>query len=140
MLAAACDYRVMTTGKGGIGVPEMLVGVPFPAAALAIVEHAAGTKRAREAALSGRIFPSTEALELGYVDELVDPVTVVISAVSHAYRLASTIPPDTFSLTKRHMRNLTESSIYDREVVRIWQQRAKDGWIADYMNRTVRRP
>src|SRR5262245_9944474 len=40
VLAAACDHRIMTSGPARIGVPELLVGVPFPGLALDIVEHA----------------------------------------------------------------------------------------------------
>src|SRR5262249_18597291 len=37
ILVLAADYRLMADGVGRIGVPELLVGVPFPAAALEIV-------------------------------------------------------------------------------------------------------
>src|SRR3990170_4721879 len=30
ILAAACDHRIMAEGNGGIGIPELAVGVPFP--------------------------------------------------------------------------------------------------------------
>ena len=37
VIACACDYRVMAAGDGRIGLPELKVGVPFPAVALDIV-------------------------------------------------------------------------------------------------------
>src|SRR5690349_13241143 len=37
ILAAACDYRIMTDGQGRIGIPELAVGVPFPALPLQIM-------------------------------------------------------------------------------------------------------
>src|SRR4051794_27587744 len=40
ILALASDIRLMAEGGGRIGVPELLVGVPFPAAALEIVRFA----------------------------------------------------------------------------------------------------
>jgi enoyl-CoA hydratase/carnithine racemase len=138
VLAACCDYRVMTTGRAGIGIPELLVGVPFPAAALSIMEHAVGVATTRRLAHSGRVLPATEALSLGLADELAEPETLVNYAVSHAARLASTIPPATFGLTKHLLNRLPEPGDYDRQVVRLWQERVADGWIADYMARIVR--
>jgi enoyl-CoA hydratase len=139
VLTSCCDHRLMSTGKGGIGLPELLVGVPFPAAAFAIMDHAVGPQRARQMAFSGKIYSPAEALELGVVDELTEPETLVTYAIAHAARLASTIPADTFRLTKAHLRRLTPAPDYDAEVTRIWQERATDGWIADYMARTTKR-
>ncbi len=139
VLTSACDHRIMSVGRAGIGVPELLVGVPFPATAYGIVEHATGAQRARQIALSGKVYPPDEALLLGLVDELADPATLLTYAISHAARLAATIPGETFRLTKKHYTRLTPAPDYDAEVTRIWRERATDGWIADYMARTVRR-
>lgn len=142
VLASSCDYRIMSTGIGSIGIPEVLVGVPFPAAALELMSFAVGAQRARAAVFSGRLYRPQEALDLGFVDELADPDTLLNYAVSHAARLATTIPPDTFRATKKQLRQAVVGNLnddIDAEVVRIWQARAADGWIRDYMNRTVRR-
>jgi enoyl-CoA hydratase len=137
VFTCCCDYRIMTTGRGGIGIPELLVGVPFPATALSIMEQATG--RARQLAFGGKVYPAPEALAQGLIDELAEPETLVTYAVSHAARLASTIPAGTFRLTKRHLNRLPEEPEYDAAVVRMWQERAADGWIADYLARTIRR-
>ncbi|GIH07646.1 enoyl-CoA hydratase [Rhizocola hellebori] len=139
VLTSCCDHRIMTTGRGGIGIPELVVGVPFPAAAFGIMAHAVGPQRARQMALSGKVYSPAEALELGVVDELAEPETVLSYAVSHAARLATTIPQDTFRLHKAHVRGLTPAPDYDAEVTRIWRERAADGWIADYMARATKR-
>jgi enoyl-CoA hydratase len=139
VLAACCDFRVMTTGKGGIGIPELLVGVPFPATALAIVEHAAGVRPARRLAYSGALLTGAQALEQGLADALAEPGALAGEAVSQAARLATTIAPDTFRATKRHLNRLPEPSPYDGEVVRLWRERVADGWIAGYLARTIRK-
>jgi enoyl-CoA hydratase len=139
VLTSCCDHRLMTTDKGGIGIPELIVGVPFPAAAIGIMEHAVGPQRARQMALSGKVYSAAEALELGVIDGLAEPETLVHDAVSHAARLATTVPADTFRLTKAHLQRLTPAPDYDAEVTRIWQERATDGWIADYMARATKR-
>lgn len=142
VLASSGDHRIMSTGIGSIGIPEVLVGVPFPAVALELMSFAVGAPRARAAVFSGQLYRPQEALDLGFVDELSDPDTLLNYAVSHAARLATTIPPDTFRATKNQMRQGVIGQLnggIDTEVVRIWQERAADGWIRDYMNRTVRR-
>ena len=37
ILAACCDHRIMVEGTGRIGIPELAVGVPFPALPLQIM-------------------------------------------------------------------------------------------------------
>jgi hypothetical protein len=48
ILVAACDYRLMARGGGRIGVPELLVGVPFPAIALEILRFALAPERMQD--------------------------------------------------------------------------------------------
>jgi enoyl-CoA hydratase/carnithine racemase len=141
VFAAACDHRVMADGFR-IGVPELLVGVPFPAVALSIVEHAYGAVPARRLIFSGQLLASREALGRGLVDEVHDPDRAVDRAVAHAKHLAEAIPPSTYAATKRHLNRLPAGAAaerYDAEVVLLWQERLADGWIADYMRRTVKR-
>jgi enoyl-CoA hydratase len=139
ILAAACDHRLMTTSPAGIGVPEMLVGVPFPSPALEIVEHAAGPQAARRAVLTGELFQPDRALAIGLVDELVDPQSLMTQAISHAAHLASSVPADTFRLTKREWTSRVPRNRDLNEVTRLWEARATDGWMRDYLTRAVRR-
>ena len=66
VLACACDYRLMAIGRGTIGVPELVVGVPFPLIALEILRdvlpdrHFAGSDLYRED-LSRRECPRARA-------------------------------------------------------------------------------
>lgn len=45
IIATACDARVAVRGGGFIGVTELLVGVPFPTAAVEILRHATNLGR-----------------------------------------------------------------------------------------------
>jgi enoyl-CoA hydratase len=152
VFAAACDHRVMAPGvrvggsAGGvsnprIGIPEMIVGVPFPATALAIVEHAYGPVLARHLAFSGELLSAEDAHARGLVDEI-DGTNVVDRAIAHAKHLAGAIPPATYAATKHHLNRLPtgpSTERYDADVVRLWQDRIADGWLAAYMQRTVKR-
>jgi len=139
VLAAACDHRFMTTAPAGIGVPELLVGVPFPSPALEIVEYAAGPQAARRAVLTGELYQPDKALAIGLVDELVDPEALVAQAISHATHLLSSVPADTFRLTKREWTSRVTRTRDLNKVTRLWETRATDGWMREYLTRTVRR-
>jgi enoyl-CoA hydratase len=100
ILTFACDHRLMSTGR--IGVPELLVGVPFPAIALAIVRFAIPTQHLQSMIYFGRTIDSAEAQSMGFIDEV--PASELLGrAHGIAQRLAS-IPPVAFRLTKRQLR------------------------------------
>ncbi|MFI6391914.1 enoyl-CoA hydratase/isomerase family protein [Nonomuraea sp. NPDC050540] len=133
VLAAACDHRVMATGPGTIGVPELLVGVPFPEVALEIMRSALGPVGARRAILGGRNHPAAEALAHGFVDEVAEPGELLDRALSVAGRLAA-IPADTFRHTKGQLRG---EAAGEQETLRLWRTAAADGRIESFMARTV---
>jgi enoyl-CoA hydratase len=139
VLASACDHRVMTTATAGIGIPELLVGVPFPSPAHEIVEYAVGPVGARKMAQSGSLYQPQAALSQNIVDELAAPEEVVPRAISHAARLAANVPPDTFRLSKREWTSRVTRSRDLNEVTRLWEARVADGWMRAYLERTVRR-
>jgi len=145
IFAAACDLRVMADGRGRVGVSEMLVGVPFPAAALEILAYAFGEQVQRDLVLTGATHEPAEALRRGLVDEVLPPDRVLDRAVEVARRLATDVPPDTYRLTKHQLRRSTLARIAQAwpqeraDVTRLWRARVADGWIRDYMERVTRR-
>jgi enoyl-CoA hydratase len=100
ILAAACDLRLMSGGT--MGITELLVGLPFPPAALEIVRHAVGP-RVEELAFTGRTFDPASARELGLVHEILPPEVLLDEAVRRAEALAR-IPPTVYRLTKQQLR------------------------------------
>ncbi|KAB2350174.1 enoyl-CoA hydratase/isomerase family protein [Actinomadura rudentiformis] len=144
VLAAACDHRVMAAGTGTIGVPELYVGVPFPAVALEIMEYALGPVAARRAILGGRNLAAAEALAFGLVDEVAEPEDLLERALVVADRLATAIPADVFRHTKRQLHGDASQRLdADAMTSRLWQKAAADGRIRAFMDRTVgsrRRP
>ncbi|MGZ7042147.1 MAG: enoyl-CoA hydratase/isomerase family protein, partial [Thermoanaerobaculia bacterium] len=69
ILAFACDYRLMIGGR--IGVPELLVGVPFPPLALEIVRFAIPRQHIQSMLYLGRTIEVAEAPAMRIVDEVV---------------------------------------------------------------------
>ena len=61
LVACCTDQRLMAAGKGQIGVPELRVGVPFPAVALEIMRARTNPDFVAEVILSG----ATYALSCG---------------------------------------------------------------------------
>src|SRR5262245_29296323 len=54
ILVLGCDIRLMAAGTGKIGVTELLVGVPFPAAARETVRFAVPADKGQQLVYSGR--------------------------------------------------------------------------------------
>jgi enoyl-CoA hydratase len=131
LLVAACDHRLMSGGR--IGVPELLVGVPFPLIAVEILKFAAG-RDAQQLAYSGATLTPAEALSKGLIDEVVDADALLPRAREAAARLAA-IPAESFHLTKLSLRRGTNG---DAEALRVWQRPEIHTHISDYLSRTIK--
>lgn len=101
ILAFACDARLMSGGR--IGVPELLVGVPFPPLALEIVRFAIPAQHLQSMVLFGRTIDAATAHSMGIIDEVLTPDTLEARAVEIAIQLAA-VSPIAFRLTKRQLR------------------------------------
>jgi enoyl-CoA hydratase len=128
-----------------VGVSELLVGVPFPAAALEILGYAVGEQMLRDLVLTGATHERAEAMRRGLVDEVVPADRLLDRAVEVARRLATDVPPDTYRVTKHQLRRRTMARIAQAwpderaDVTRLWCARVADGWIRDYMERVTHR-
>jgi enoyl-CoA hydratase/carnithine racemase len=135
IFVSAADYRLMAGGR--IGVPELLVGVPFPTAALEILRYAVGDPRAL--VLSGSTVEATEAVPLRLVDQAVTADDLMPLALAEADRLATMTPASTFRLTKRQLHAdarahmARKRNAIDGDVVQAWVTRVRDGTIAAYL-------
>src|SRR4029450_826125 len=69
ILAATCDPRIMMEGNGRIGIPELMVGVPFPALPLQIMSARVADGPLRDLVFTGRTVLIDEAKALGLIDE-----------------------------------------------------------------------
>ncbi len=107
ILAFACDYRLMSVGR--IGVPEALVGVPFPPLALEVVRFAVPRQHLQSMIYLARTIEATEARSMGIIDEVITAVDLLPRAIAVAGQL-SEITPAAFRLTKRQLR---EPYLYD---------------------------
>jgi len=138
VIAASCDYRYMSAGT--IGVTELLVGVPFPAAALEAIRFAAGPRTA-QLVLTGRTLPPADAVAAGLVDEVVEPAALLDTAVARATALAS-IPAVSFAITKTALRaepSRLMAGGASEEVIDVWTSEPIRASITAYLKKLATR-
>jgi enoyl-CoA hydratase len=143
ILALACDHRLLADGPGRIGVPELLVGVPFPALPLEIVRAALPAHRAQEAIVTGRTYPAGEALARGFADELVPAEGLLDRACEVAAALGA-VPQEAYALTKRQLRRpvlerARAAADQAGEVAQVWAAESTHRTIRAYLDRTIRK-
>ena len=103
VLSCMADRRIIAQGGSRVGVPELLVGVPFPAAPLEAMRFAIPTRHFGEIVYGGQTYEPEEALERGLVDETVPLDDLLDRSVEWANRLAG-VNLNAFRLTKEQVR------------------------------------
>ncbi|HEY4409908.1 MAG TPA: enoyl-CoA hydratase/isomerase family protein [Acidimicrobiia bacterium] len=142
VISSTADHRIMAEGRGRIGVPELLVGVPFPAVALLAVRFALGDVGAADLLYSGRTLRPDEARQRGLVDEVVPEGELLDRAVAKAEQL-SAIPVATFEHTKRSLRDRywteleTTGVQRDAEMLELWKTPTILTAVSDYVKKTL---
>lgn len=144
VLACACDYRVMTEGKGRIGTPELSVGVPFPSMAMEILRLVVPPHRLQAVIYQGLTCTPADALANGFVDEIAAPDAFLDRAVEVAAHLGR-LPPASFSLTKRIIRQPSRDRVVrymrsvDEEVLEAWMSAPVRDAVRAYVASTLRK-
>jgi enoyl-CoA hydratase len=140
----AGDYRLMAAGNGRIGIPELLVGVPFPPSVIEAVRFALPPQHLQMLMYTGRTVLPDEALRLGIVDEVIDAELLDARAEDVAQHFAD-LPPRAFALTKRQLRDKTidrarhYGHAFDDEVRELWSDPATLQHVREYLARTVKK-
>ncbi len=137
------DYRIMARGPGRIGIPELLVGVPFPLVPLEIVRFATPRQHVQALIYRGLTLAADEALRYGLVDAVVDADRVLDEAMAVAESLAA-VPSATFHLTKRLLREpavhrMQEGGVINAVVQDAWASGSVLTAVRDYVARTLKR-
>ncbi len=139
VLVCCADYRMMAADSGRIGVPELLVGVPFPVMALAAVRLATGDRGIEEVIYTGTTYTPEEAQRRGLVDEVVAPDELLERAIDRAEQLAA-IPPAAYWHTKRTLRGPILERAQgpagrqaDEEMAAMWKSPESTAAIAAYV-------
>jgi enoyl-CoA hydratase len=141
IIAACCDYRLMAETTARIGVPELLVGVPFPTLPFEIMRARVSPAHFRELVLSGRTVLPADALAVGLVDEVAPADNMLARAQQAAERLAQ-IPSIAFALTKRAftepiLHRVDSATTLNEDVLAAWGSAAVQERMRAYLEQTV---
>lgn len=136
------DYRLMAAGTARIGIPELLVGVPFPPTVLEIVRFAVPPQHIQSLIYTGRTLLPEDALRHGLIDEVTDSL---LPRAEEVARQLAELPTAVFALTKRELRDraITLAKRYaarfDDEMTGLWGAEETYRRIREYLARTVHR-
>lgn len=144
VLACLADYKVMALDEERIGVPELLVGVPFPMIAFEIMRFVCDPQHFEELLYGGATFPVESAYSLGLVNRLVEPERLLEYAIGVAEKMAA-LPAEAFALTKQQMRapvlkRLREEGVeFDKAVIDCWASQKSLESIQEYVKHTLKK-
>jgi enoyl-CoA hydratase len=105
VLALCTDLRV-ASNAGQYGLTEIKVGVPYPQAAVGVVQAELAPHAARWLALGNALHDGAECVRLGVFDEQLEPDDVLPRALELARGMAQ-FEPDAYWRTKSDMRSGT---------------------------------
>lgn len=143
ILACMADLRLMARGPIRVGVPELMVGVPFPPTPLELIRFTVPARYFAEVLYSGTIYSPQEAAAKGLIDEVIDPAQLLERAEGAARELAS-LPDQTFRMTKEQIRRPVLEQMQDREqkmgaaVETIWTSPGTLNAIRSYVEKTFK--
>ncbi len=143
ILAACCDHRIMVDGAGRIGIPELGVGVPFPALPLQVMASRISDAALRDLVFTARTVQVDEAKSLGLIDDKCPAGMLMDRALEAAQRLAA-IPAGAFALTKEAfytpiLERTKALSDLNARVVDAWMQPHTYETIRAYLDKTIKR-
>jgi len=144
VLACAADYRIMAQHTGRIGVPELLVGIPFPTVAVEIMRCVTAPEHFQTLLYGGATLEPEDAAHRGLVDETAEPTKLLDLALAKAQSLTA-LPAAAFELTKRQihepmMRRVREDAPRFDAIVRdLWASPPGLAAIRSYVDRTFKR-
>ena len=101
-LLLSADHRLCADADLRIQLNEVQVGLTMPRFAVALCRQRLVPASVHAAVATARPFSPAEAMSAGFVDELVDPATLLSAAREHALRMAA-YPMPAFDASKRRL-------------------------------------
>jgi enoyl-CoA hydratase len=127
ILALTGDQRI-GAGDGKLGLTELKAGIGYPLAAMGIVKAELTPSAARTLALASGLVDMRRGLELGLIDELVEPDALLDRALEVAGELAA-LPRSAYPRVKDQLRGETIAALRGR------LERGEDpilaGWVGE---------
>jgi enoyl-CoA hydratase len=128
ILALCCDYRIGTEGDYKIGLAEARVGVPFPVAAMAILQSELSHPVARTMVLTARNSRPSDAVSMGVLDELQPAELLLQRAIEVAQEMAA-LPRAIYGRIKHDLRGPALARINDAIINR--KEPMLESWLSN---------
>ena len=114
MLALACDYRVMVTGKARISLNELSFGASVFAGITEMLRFTVGSANGTKVLYSAAMYSAEEAKSIGLIDEVATGPDLMDAAFKTASALGSKHPP-AFAGIKSLLRKTIAEDMMRRE-------------------------
>lgn len=103
LIAAFADYRIAGSGNWHIGLNEVLAGITLPECFQMSIRRIVGPYQAGKLLMFGDLISPRQALEIGFVDEVVAPEQVTARAVERLGGLLR-LPTDSMQALRKTAR------------------------------------
>ena len=104
ILLTCADYRVGAAGPYKLGLNEVRIGMPVPAFGVELCRDRLRKKWFTRCIQHAHICDPDEALDAGFIDEVVAPDAVEARCLEVAGELAATVHPGPFRMTRNTIR------------------------------------
>jgi len=104
LVLLGCDVRVGADVEAKVGLNEVAIKMVLPEWAFTISRERLSKRHAQRALANARLTTPRDAIDVGFVDEVVPADEVLDRAVTHAAELAATLDPSAYSRTVRALR------------------------------------
>jgi enoyl-CoA hydratase len=107
LLLLGCDVRVGADVPAKIGLNEVAIKMVLPHWALTIAAERLSRRHLQRAVADARVTSPRDAVDVGFLDEVVPAADLLDAAVAHAAELAATLDPAAYRATVHALRGPT---------------------------------
>ena len=99
LMLLGCDVRIGADVPAKIGLNEVAIKMVLPGWAMTIAEARLSKRHLQRAVVNARVTAPADAIDAGFLDEVVAPEALLDMAVAHAAELAATLDPAAYRST-----------------------------------------
>jgi len=107
LMLLGCDVRIGSDEPAKVGLNEVAIKMVLPDWALTIAEARLSKRHMQRAIVNARVTTPTDAIGVGFLDEVVPPDEVLDRAIDTAAALAAELDPKAYAGTIRAFRGTT---------------------------------
>lgn len=104
LVLLSCDVRIASDTPGRIGLPETTIGMSLPVFGTELARERLSKRHFTAATLLGTTYSPEEALDVGYLDQVVARADLESTVLEQATALADALSPSGFAKTRINAR------------------------------------